>query len=84
MNCSVTELQTLLRHKDDSSKAYRKRTDAQVSEQTQYSKNYHLTDADTGLTPTRLDMKWISVALLVMLLTVWMSGPYQFLHYLLF
>uniref|UniRef100_A0A667Y0F7 Golgin subfamily A member 1 n=1 Tax=Myripristis murdjan TaxID=586833 RepID=A0A667Y0F7_9TELE len=31
MSCNVTELQTLLRHKDDSSKAYRERTDAQVS-----------------------------------------------------
>ncbi|KAM6930958.1 golgin subfamily A member 1 [Xenentodon cancila] len=30
MNCSITELQTLLRHKDDSSRAYRERTDAQI------------------------------------------------------
>uniref|UniRef100_A0A3B4ULI9 Golgin subfamily A member 1 n=1 Tax=Seriola dumerili TaxID=41447 RepID=A0A3B4ULI9_SERDU len=30
MSCSITELQTLLRHKDDSSRAYRERTDAQV------------------------------------------------------
>ncbi|XP_061585678.1 golgin subfamily A member 1 isoform X2 [Cololabis saira] len=30
MNCSVTELQTLLRHKDDSSRAYRERTDTQI------------------------------------------------------
>lgn len=31
MSCSITELQTLLRHKDDSSRAYRERTDAQIS-----------------------------------------------------
>uniref|UniRef100_A0A667YFG9 Golgin subfamily A member 1 n=1 Tax=Myripristis murdjan TaxID=586833 RepID=A0A667YFG9_9TELE len=31
MSCNVTELQTLLRHKDDSSKAYRERTDAQIA-----------------------------------------------------
>ncbi|CAN9512778.1 unnamed protein product [Ophioblennius macclurei] len=31
MSCSVTELQTLLRHKDDSSRAYRERTDAQIT-----------------------------------------------------
>uniref|UniRef100_A0A4W6G639 Golgin subfamily A member 1 n=1 Tax=Lates calcarifer TaxID=8187 RepID=A0A4W6G639_LATCA len=31
MSCSITELQTLLRHKDDSSRAYRERTDTQVS-----------------------------------------------------
>ncbi|KAG7461458.1 golgin subfamily A member 1 isoform X1 [Solea senegalensis] len=30
MSCSITELQTLLRHKDDSSRAYRERTDTQV------------------------------------------------------
>ncbi|XP_058492056.1 golgin subfamily A member 1 isoform X1 [Solea solea] len=30
MSCSITELQTLLRHKDDSSRAYRARTDTQV------------------------------------------------------
>nr|XP_043873035.1 golgin subfamily A member 1 isoform X3 [Solea senegalensis] len=29
MSCSITELQTLLRHKDDSSRAYRERTDTQ-------------------------------------------------------
>lgn len=33
LNNNVTELQTLLRHKDDSSKNYRERTDAQVREQ---------------------------------------------------
>ena len=33
LNNNVTELQTLLRHKDDSSKNYRERTDAQVGEQ---------------------------------------------------
>ncbi|XP_040898116.1 golgin subfamily A member 1 isoform X1 [Toxotes jaculatrix] len=32
MSCSITELQTLLRHKDDSSRAYRERTDAQVAD----------------------------------------------------
>nr|XP_046241980.1 golgin subfamily A member 1 isoform X3 [Scatophagus argus] len=31
MNGSITELQTLLRHKDDSSRAYRERTDAQIA-----------------------------------------------------
>ncbi|XP_040011482.1 golgin subfamily A member 1 isoform X3 [Xiphias gladius] len=31
MSCSITELQTLLRHKDDSSRAYRERTDTQVA-----------------------------------------------------
>lgn len=31
LNGTIAELQTLLRHKDDSSKAYRKRTDAQVN-----------------------------------------------------
>uniref|UniRef100_A0A8C9YDE1 Golgin subfamily A member 1 n=1 Tax=Sander lucioperca TaxID=283035 RepID=A0A8C9YDE1_SANLU len=36
MSCSITELQTLLRHKDDSSRAYRERTDTQVSNQTHY------------------------------------------------
>uniref|UniRef100_A0A3P8T416 Golgin subfamily A member 1 n=1 Tax=Amphiprion percula TaxID=161767 RepID=A0A3P8T416_AMPPE len=34
MSCSITELQTLLRHKDDSSRAYKERTDTQVSCQT--------------------------------------------------
>lgn len=33
MSCSITELQTLLRHKDDSSRAYKERTDTQVSKQ---------------------------------------------------
>ncbi|XP_071337892.1 golgin subfamily A member 1 isoform X2 [Trachinotus anak] len=32
MSCTITELQTLLRHKDDSSRAYRERTDAQVAD----------------------------------------------------
>uniref|UniRef100_A0A3Q3MUS7 Golgin subfamily A member 1 n=1 Tax=Mastacembelus armatus TaxID=205130 RepID=A0A3Q3MUS7_9TELE len=31
MSCSITELQTLLRHKEDSSRAYRERTDTQVT-----------------------------------------------------
>lgn len=31
LNGTIAELQTLLRHKDESSKAYRKRTDAQVN-----------------------------------------------------
>uniref|UniRef100_A0A3B5B3G3 Golgin subfamily A member 1 n=1 Tax=Stegastes partitus TaxID=144197 RepID=A0A3B5B3G3_9TELE len=31
MSCSITELQTLLRHKDESSRAYKERTDTQVS-----------------------------------------------------
>ncbi|XP_070689379.1 golgin subfamily A member 1 isoform X2 [Pempheris klunzingeri] len=31
MSCSITELQTLLRHKDDSSRAYRQRTDSQIT-----------------------------------------------------
>ncbi|XP_069557585.1 golgin subfamily A member 1 isoform X2 [Brachyistius frenatus] len=31
MNYSITELQTLLRHKDESSRAYRERTDAQIA-----------------------------------------------------
>lgn len=31
MSSTITELQTLLRHKDDSSRAYRERTDAQIS-----------------------------------------------------
>lgn len=30
LNANVSELQTLLRHKDDSSRSYRERTDAQV------------------------------------------------------
>lgn len=30
LNTNVSELQTLLRHKDDSSRSYRERTDAQV------------------------------------------------------
>ncbi|KAK5931786.1 hypothetical protein CgunFtcFv8_003553 [Champsocephalus gunnari] len=34
LNGNITELQTLLRHKDDSSRAYRDRTDTQVSKQT--------------------------------------------------
>ncbi|XP_070820123.1 golgin subfamily A member 1 isoform X2 [Chaetodon trifascialis] len=32
MSCSITELQTLLRHKDDSSRAYRERTDRQIAD----------------------------------------------------
>ncbi|XP_074526212.1 golgin subfamily A member 1 isoform X1 [Halichoeres trimaculatus] len=32
MSCSITELQTLLRHKDDSSRAYRERTDTQIAD----------------------------------------------------
>uniref|UniRef100_A0A669ELD6 Golgin subfamily A member 1 n=1 Tax=Oreochromis niloticus TaxID=8128 RepID=A0A669ELD6_ORENI len=35
MSVTITELQTLLRHKDDSSRAYRERTDTQVSDDTQ-------------------------------------------------
>ncbi|XP_047448488.1 golgin subfamily A member 1 isoform X1 [Mugil cephalus] len=31
MSCTITELQTLLRHKDDSSRAYKERTDAQIA-----------------------------------------------------
>lgn len=31
MSCNITELQTLLRHKDDSSRAYRQRTDTQIA-----------------------------------------------------
>ncbi|XP_040051339.2 golgin subfamily A member 1 isoform X1 [Gasterosteus aculeatus] len=31
MSCSLTELQNLLRHKDDSSRAYRERTDTQIA-----------------------------------------------------
>ncbi|XP_034728302.1 golgin subfamily A member 1 isoform X2 [Etheostoma cragini] len=31
MSCSITDLQTLLRHKDDSSRAYRERTDTQIA-----------------------------------------------------
>ncbi|XP_044054006.1 golgin subfamily A member 1 isoform X2 [Siniperca chuatsi] len=31
MSCSITELQTLLRHKDDSSRAYKQRTDTQIT-----------------------------------------------------
>lgn len=31
MSCSITELQTLLRHKDDSSRAYKERTDTQIT-----------------------------------------------------
>lgn len=34
MSVTITELQTLLRHKDDSSRAYRERTDTQVSDET--------------------------------------------------
>lgn len=33
LNCTITELQTLLRHKDDSSRAYKNRTDTQVNAQ---------------------------------------------------
>ncbi|XP_063753031.1 golgin subfamily A member 1 isoform X2 [Eleginops maclovinus] len=32
LNCNITELQTLLRHKDDSSRAYRERTDTQIAD----------------------------------------------------
>ncbi|XP_056274892.1 golgin subfamily A member 1 [Pseudoliparis swirei] len=31
LSCSVSELQTLLRHKDDSSRSYKERTDTQIS-----------------------------------------------------
>uniref|UniRef100_A0A3Q1I4K2 Golgin subfamily A member 1 n=1 Tax=Anabas testudineus TaxID=64144 RepID=A0A3Q1I4K2_ANATE len=31
MSCSITELQTLLRHKDESSRSYRERTDTQIA-----------------------------------------------------
>ncbi|XP_028269027.1 golgin subfamily A member 1 isoform X3 [Parambassis ranga] len=31
MSCTITELQTLLRHKEDSSRAYRERTDTQIA-----------------------------------------------------
>ncbi|XP_059193207.1 golgin subfamily A member 1 isoform X2 [Centropristis striata] len=31
MSCTITELQTLLRHKDDSSRAYKERTDTQIA-----------------------------------------------------
>uniref|UniRef100_A0A3Q3NRJ5 Golgin subfamily A member 1 n=1 Tax=Labrus bergylta TaxID=56723 RepID=A0A3Q3NRJ5_9LABR len=41
MSCSITELQTLLRHKDDSSRAYRERTDTQVSRKTFYQQIHH-------------------------------------------
>uniref|UniRef100_A0A8D2ZE11 Golgin subfamily A member 1 n=1 Tax=Scophthalmus maximus TaxID=52904 RepID=A0A8D2ZE11_SCOMX len=36
MSCSITELQTLLRHKDDSSRAYRERTDTQVRDERKF------------------------------------------------
>ncbi|XP_031732664.1 golgin subfamily A member 1 isoform X1 [Anarrhichthys ocellatus] len=32
MSCSITELQTLLRHKDDSSRSYKERTDTQIAD----------------------------------------------------
>lgn len=47
MSCSITELQTLLRHKDDSSRAYKERTDTQVS--------YHT--ADTAVTSSECKIK---------------------------
>ncbi|XP_076587501.1 golgin subfamily A member 1 isoform X2 [Chaetodon auriga] len=39
MSCSITELQTLLRHKDDSSRAYRERTDRQIADLEQQVKD---------------------------------------------
>uniref|UniRef100_A0A3Q3Q6P9 Golgin subfamily A member 1 n=1 Tax=Monopterus albus TaxID=43700 RepID=A0A3Q3Q6P9_MONAL len=40
MSCSITELQTLLRHKEESSRAYRERTDTQVSNHTHCSESF--------------------------------------------
>ncbi|XP_012676695.2 golgin subfamily A member 1 isoform X1 [Clupea harengus] len=40
LNSNVTELQTLLRHKDDSNKAYRERTDEQIGALEQQVENF--------------------------------------------
>ncbi|KAF7649346.1 hypothetical protein LDENG_00143090 [Lucifuga dentata] len=52
MNCNVTELQTLLRHKDDSSRAYRERTDAQIAKLEQ-----QVVESEESLTSTEMQMK---------------------------
>ncbi|XP_076126914.1 golgin subfamily A member 1 isoform X1 [Alosa pseudoharengus] len=65
LNGSVAELQTLLRHKDDSNKAYRERTDAQigaleqqVEEFTQKLKNAEQQLADSEAHKQTLQAGW--------------------------
>ncbi|XP_041756697.2 golgin subfamily A member 1 isoform X1 [Coregonus clupeaformis] len=59
LNNNVTELQTLLRHKDDSSKNYRERTDAQIAglEQQVQESNERLKNTEQQITDkqARLD-----------------------------
>ncbi|XP_063050842.1 golgin subfamily A member 1 isoform X2 [Engraulis encrasicolus] len=65
LNASVAELQTLLRHKDDSNKAYRERTDAQigsleqqVQEVTQKLKNAEQQLLDSEVQTQTLQAGW--------------------------
>ncbi|KAM8761156.1 golgin subfamily A member 1 isoform 2-T3 [Acanthopagrus schlegelii] len=58
MSCSITELQTLLRHKDDSSRAYKERTDAQIAnlEQKLLDSNERLKSAEQQITEKQQHM----------------------------
>ncbi|XP_073322117.1 golgin subfamily A member 1 isoform X4 [Pagrus major] len=58
MSCSITELQTLLRHKDDSSRAYKERTDTQIAnlEQKVLDSNERLKSAEQQITEKQQHM----------------------------
>ncbi|KAM8886406.1 golgin subfamily A member 1 isoform 2-T3 [Spinachia spinachia] len=65
MSCSITELQNLLRHKDDSSRAYRERTDTQIAhlEQNVQESDERLKSAERQVTEKRqhedkLQVEW--------------------------
>ncbi|XP_040011483.1 golgin subfamily A member 1 isoform X4 [Xiphias gladius] len=62
MSCSITELQTLLRHKDDSSRAYRERTDTQVAnlEQQVLENSERLKSAERQITEKQQHMDKLS------------------------
>ncbi|XP_068422777.1 golgin subfamily A member 1 isoform X2 [Clinocottus analis] len=55
MSCSITELQNLLRHKDESSRSYKERTDAQIAnlEQNVLESGERLKSAEHELTEKR-------------------------------
>ncbi|XP_029295561.1 golgin subfamily A member 1 isoform X2 [Cottoperca gobio] len=58
MSCTITELQTLLRHKDDSSRAYRERTDTQIAdlEQNVVESSERLKSAERQITDNQQHM----------------------------
>ncbi|KAM9359856.1 golgin subfamily A member 1 [Symphorus nematophorus] len=59
MSCTITELQTLLRHKDDSSRAYKERTDTQIAnlEQQVLENNERLKSLEQQITEKQQHME---------------------------